>query len=225
MHAWPNGSDDVTMAARLVQCRRGAAVHLCALRPHAGDAAAEGGEDAPHRAGQRRGAAANGVDVHVALALGARPEQDAAAAAPGPAEAAPFARRDDDGGLEVGGRGVLEQLVADGDVGGVEVVEVGGAAAAAAVAQLREHVPEARVLGATAAAPARRPRPGGPGRRRRRCLRRLGVSVHRRHQGPCDSLAFRALVSDSCKDSFEEQRRLLTSESQSRRLFQNLMPL
>lgn len=197
-----HGQTAATMSRwQLVQCRRGAAVHLCALRPHAADAAAEAGEDAPHRAGQRRGAAADGVDVHVALAPGARAEQDAAPAAPGPAQAAPVARRDDDGGLEVGGRGVLEQLVADGDVGGVEVMDVGGAAAAA-VAQLREHVPEARVLeapAAAAAAPARRPPPGGPGRRRRRrrCLRRLGVSVHRRHQDPCDSLAFRALVFDS----------------------------
>jgi len=69
---------------------------------------------------------------------------------------------------------VLQQLVADVDVGRVEVdrrrAGVVEAAAAAPGPGFGEHVPEARVLDAAAApaaAPTRRPGPDGGARRRR----------------------------------------------------------
>ena len=93
---------------------------------------------------------------------------------PQPAEAPRVPLRDDDRRLEVRRRGVLQQLVADVDVGRVEVdrrrAGVAEAAAAAPGPGLGEHVPEARVLDAAAApaaAPTRRPGPDGGARRRR----------------------------------------------------------
>ena len=94
---------------------------------------------------------------------------------PQPAEAPRVPLRDDDRRLEVRRRGVLQQLVADVDVGRVEVdrrrAGVVEFAAAAPGPGFGEHVPEARVLDAAAApaaAPTRRPGPDGGARRRRR---------------------------------------------------------
>jgi len=156
------------------------------LRPHASDAAGQEGDEPARRASNERGAQARWVPGVVA-AFRPRPQEEAAPPAvqqppPQPAEAPAVPRRDDDRRLEVRRRGVLQQLVADVDVGRVEVdrgeaghVPEAAAAAAAPGTGLGEHVPEARVLDAAAApaaAPARRPGPDG-GARRRRQRRRL----------------------------------------------------
>jgi hypothetical protein len=141
--------------------------------PHASDAAGEECAEPARRACDGRGAEARWVPG--AAAFRTRAQQDAAPPAvqqprPQSAEAPTVPRRDDDRRLEVRRRGVLQQLVADVDVGRVEVDRGAGrvpeAAAAAPGTGLGEHIPEARVLdtaAAPAAAPARR-----PGRRQRR---------------------------------------------------------
>jgi len=147
------------------------------LRPHASDAAGQEGDEPARRARHVRVAEARRVPG--AAAPRPRPQQDAAPPAvehppPQPAEAPRVPLRDDDRRLEVRRRGVLQQLVADVDVGRVEVdrrrAGVAEAAAAAPGPGLGEHVPEARVLDAAAApaaAPTRRPGPDGGARRRR----------------------------------------------------------
>lgn len=165
------------------------------LRPHASAAACEERGEASRRSGHGLGASSRGVVTGPGAAAAfrpraaARPQQDAAPPAlqqppPRPAEAPPVPRRDvDDGGLEVRRRGVLQQLVADVDVGRVEVdaaaaagVVAEAAAAAAAPApgpRLREDVTEAGVLDAAAApaaAPTRWPGTDGGARRRGRRL-------------------------------------------------------
>lgn len=158
------------------------------LRPQASDASEQEGDEPARGACHGRGAEARWVPGAAAAAFRPRPHEDAAPpavqqpAAPQSAEAPAVPRRDDDRRLEVRRRGVLQQRVADVDVGRVEVDRGGAgrvpeaAAAAPGPAGLGEHVPEARVLDAAAApaaAPARRPGPDGGARRR------LGlVSVH-----------------------------------------------
>lgn len=150
------------------------------LRPHASDAAGQEGDEPARRAcNDGRGAEARRIPG-AAAAFRTRAQEDAAPPAvqhppPQPAEAPTVPRRDDDRRLEVRRRGVLQQLVADVDVGRVEVDRGGAgrvpeAAAAAPGTGLGEHVPEARVLDAAAApaaAPARRPGPDGSAGRRR----------------------------------------------------------